>query len=397
MNTTKSVFPGPLFACLAILFALGAVVMIQPIFEQLSLSLQRDVTDLRISFSLVSLTYAVAFFLIGPLTDRLNLRVLAMVFSGGLALSIALLSLMLQFVAFNLMIMVVGIMAAGTVATLFPYMTKIAPPEKRGKYLGYCLSASVTGIIVGRAFVGLFTDYFNWQLALQLYALVTLVIALGITFFLKIQSSLAEPMSWWQSYRISLQLLRNPQVCKSYISGFLLFISYLGTLTFLTYYLAEPPFSFGASEIGWISFPGLIAAFLAPMAGGYAQTYGYRILVLVGVITVLAALGVIYIATDFTLLLLGLLLLYSGVYICQPAVFYHITQVINPNQVGAASSLYLLACLSGGSFGSYLFGPIWLEWGWLGITITSSVMVLAALSFSIFTLTRAKSTAQGVN
>ena len=74
-----------------------------------------------------------------------------------------------------------------------------------------------------------------------------------------------------------------------------------------------------------------------------------------------------------------LLVLYTGVYACQPAVFYDVTTAIRPQQMGAASSLYLLSCLSGGSLGSYALGPVWQRWGWTGVMLAAGLAVLGTL------------------
>ncbi|WCN11168.1 MFS transporter [Marinomonas mediterranea] len=372
----------PFFACSGILLALGSIVMVQPIFAEVGLSLGVPSTDVRVSFSIVSLSYAVAFFLFGPLTDRLNIKWLGAFSSLALAVSCALLSQGQDILFFNLAISVVGISAAGIVSSMFPYMTKIAQEKQRGKYLGYCLSATVTGIIFGRAYTGVVADYYDWQLAILTYSVLCLFLFV-VMLTLKPVSVTQSQLSMLGQYSQSLSLLKNTTVLSSYLAGFSLFIAYLGTLTFLTYHLVEPPFLYATSDIGWVSFSGFLAAFLAPMAGGFAQKYGFQKMVLTGVFLVLCALGELYFAENFIELLIGLLMLYSGVYICQPAVFFHITQLIPGNKIGAASSFYLLSCLAGGSFGSFILGMVWDQWGWAGITLANCLAVVITLILTL--------------
>ncbi|MDE8603481.1 MFS transporter [Marinomonas sp. RSW2] len=395
MSREVSMYGSALIACSAIMLALGSIVMIQPIFEELANSFQYAVTDIRLSFSLVSLSYAISFFLIGPLTDKFNLKRMAVLNLFGLAVFIALLSISSSFVLFNIAIIGVGVFAAGTVATFFPYMTKIAPPEKRGKYLGFCLSATVTGIIFGRAAIGLLTEPLGWQWAFLCYAGLVVFVCVMTLFLGAVAKNKSDQLTLLQQYIQSLTLLKNGAVLKSCIAGFMLFIAYLGILTFLTYHLTGPPFSFSSAEIGWVSFPGIIAAFLAPMAGGLAQKHGYKKVVLTGVVIALLSLILLCIASTFAHLLIGLLLLYSGIYICQPAVFFHITQVLDASKIGAASSFYLLACLSGGSFGSYFLGPVWFYWGWLGVSFSCAIAIILALTLSTFSLPQKQPSIEG--
>ena len=94
---------------------------------------------------------------------------------------------------------------------------------------------------------------------------------------------------------------------------------------------------------------------------------------------VLASFGIMLVFQNIPAVTLGVLVMYTGVYACQPAVFYDVTTAITPQQMGAASSLYLLSCLSGGSFGSYALGPVWQRWGWKGVMVAAGAATVGTL------------------
>jgi YNFM family putative membrane transporter len=75
----------------------------------------------------------------------------------------------------------------------------------------------------------------------------------------------------------------------------------------------------------------------------------------------------------------GLLLLFLGVYACQPVVFLLIGQNVPKESLGSASSLYMLFCIGGGSLSSILLGPVWRSYGWHGITTLCSISLLISL------------------
>lgn len=365
--------------CAGILLALGAIVMVQPIFQNIASTFGLPLVGVRVSFSYCSLAYAVAFFLLGPLTDRMPLSRMAACSALGLAASVVLCGISPSFGLFNLAMVLMGGFAAGVVSPLFPYMARIAPPGRAGAYLGLCLSATVTGIIFGRTLLGILTGVIGWRWAMAAYALPVLVAAAALLMSKSLPALPGERPSLPKQYALALGLLAVPQVVRRYVAGFLLFFAYLGTLTFLTFYLGRAPFNLSVAQIGWISLAGVGGAVIAPKAGALAQQYGVSRVVRAGVLLVLASLVILLAFHGIVAVVIGVLVLYTGVYACQPAVFYDVTTAIRPQQMGAASSLYLLSCLSGGSLGSYALGPIWQRWGWPGVMGAAGLAVLGTL------------------
>lgn len=363
----------------AILLALGSIIMVQPIFQHIGADFGIPITDVRVSFSYCSLTYAVAFFLLGPLTDRVNLTRMAMFSALGLAGSVLLCGAAPSFLLFNLGMGMMGAFAAGMVSPMFPYMTRIAPPGKAGAYLGLCLSATVTGLIVGRTVLGILTGMFGWRMAMMGYSVPVILLAAALFRARTLPALPGEKPSLGAQYARSLKLLTMPHIVRRYVAGFLLFFAYLGALTTLTFYLVGPPFGLTVGQIGWLSLAGIGGAVIAPKAGALAQAYGASRVVRTGVVLVLASFGIMLMFQNVVAVMLGVLVLYTGVYACQPAVFYDVTTAIQPQQMGAASSLYLLSCLSGGSLGSYTLGSVWQRWGWKGVMAAAGAATLGTL------------------
>ncbi|MDC0708029.1 MFS transporter [Stigmatella sp. ncwal1] len=379
MTTDKNTQWAALTPCAAIMVALGSLVMVQPIFQNIGTDFGIETTAVRVSFSYCSLAYAVAFFLLGPLTDRVSLTRMAMLSALGLAGSVAVCGLAPNFTIFNVGMCLMGAFAAGLVSPMFPYMARIAPPGKSGAYLGLCLSATVTGLIVGRTVLGILTGHFGWRHAMVGYGVPAVLLAVALFRARVLLPLPGEKPSLAGQYARTLKLLTMPHIIRRYLAGFLLFFAYLGTLTILTFYLVNPPFRLTVGQIGWLSLAGVGGAVIAPKAGALAQTYGVSRVVRAGVVMVLAAFGIMLVFQNVFAVMFGVLVLYTGVYACQPAVFYDVTTAILPQQMGAASSLYLLSCLSGGSLGSYALGPVWQRWGWTGVMAAAGAATLGTL------------------
>ena len=154
----------------------------------------------------------------------------------------------------------------------------------------------------------------------------------------------------------------------------------------MTYRLIEPPFKFTSGEIGWISFAG-ITALIAPFAGSLSQKVGIYKVIFPALLVCLLSFQLMGWSQSIAFTTLGLLLLFLGVYTCQPLLFLLIGQHAPKESIGSASSLYILFCIGSGSLASVLLGPVWRSYGWYGImvvctfTLLISLIITAAIAF----------------
>jgi MFS transporter, YNFM family, putative membrane transport protein len=80
---------------------------------------------------------------------------------------------------------------------------------------------------------------------------------------------------------------------------------------------------------------------------------------------------------------IGLLLLFFGVYACQPLIFLLIVQRVPKTYLGTASSFYVLFCIGGGSISSIILGPVWNSFDWPGVTLICSASLIIAIVLCI--------------
>ena len=178
----------------------------------------------------------------------------------------------------------------------------------------------------------------------------------------------------------------TPKILSLLLVGFSLYVGFLGMITFLTYRLVAPPFNFSSGEIGWISFAG-ITALIAPFSGNISQKIGVFKIIFQSLFICLVSFQLMGWFPSITTITLGLLLLFFGVYSCQPLVFLLIGQSVPRQSIGSALSLYILFCIGGGSLSSILLGPVWSSYGWEGITLICSIsLVVSLLIMSIYVL-----------
>ena len=395
MNSQRSGDTGDfikiLIACVITLLAVSTIFMTQPIFLEISKYFNTDITRARFSFSVVSLCYAVSFFFIGPAIDRYNLPLIASIGLGLLGLAIAGASCTTDFTIFTVSLALVGFFAALVPASMFTYMATIAPKDKIGLYVGSIVASATLGVIFGRVFMGILTSILGWVAAFRVFAAIIFAFLLPTYFFLagnKAEKSKAGPgKSLLESYKASVKMLLDFKVSSLLIAGFTLFFGFLGMVTFLTYRLIAPPFNYSAGEVGWISFAGL-SAVIAPFSGNISQKVGIYKIVFPGLLICLLSLQFMGWFDSTLPTLVGLLLLFLGVYACQPLLFLLIGKNVSRESLGSASALYILFCIGGGSLSSMALGPVWQRFGWPGITVACSVFLLIPLFLLFFVAKR---------
>lgn len=365
-------------ACLATCLAVASVYLTQPIFADIAKEFDLPVGDARLAFGVASIAYALAFFFLGPLSDYVSPNKMARVGLTLTALCLAAATVVPQFDLLLVAMAASGAAAAMVPAAMFALLPRIAQREQVGTYFGLIIAASVVGITLGRAGMGMLAGSAGWQHAF-LIAAGALLLTAAVTLLLPHEGTghAHKPPSIGAAYRNGLSMLVEPRLLLLFATGFLLFFGYLGVVTFLTFRLKQAPFSYNSAAIGSISLVGLSAVLGAPLSGKLATKVGPRVVALAGLGIVALAIACLRVAETDTMATVGLFTLFLGVFSCQPAIFMQIAGRAGSDRRGASSSLYLLTCLGAGSLASFLLGPVWAAWGWPGITGTGLAAVAA--------------------
>ena len=367
-------------ACASTMLAVGTVFMNQSIFLELAKSFAIDIQDARYSFGIISLGYSLAFVVAGPVADLFEARKVA---ASGLAVLASLLLCASWLQGFSLFLVCMGALGVGAAlvpASIFPYVARVSSDKRRGVYVGAIVASATLGIIVGRVCLGVATDWLGWRGAYRLFALVFLVFAFFLFGMLRGAGNGGHGGGKGLSalYGDMFRLLIRPATASLLLTGFCLFFGFLGAVTFLTYRLAAPPFNFTSGQVGYISFAGLVAV-VAPFAGGLSQRFGVYRIVLPSLAVCLAALQILAWSRSVASMTLGILLLFLGVYACQPLLFLLMGRRISRQAMGVASSLYILCCIGGGSLASMVLGGVWRVHGWQGVVHACSASIAVAL------------------
>ena len=372
-----------ILSALLIVLLVGSVYISQLIFQEISQSYHIDILAARNVFSLSCFFYAISFFIYGPLSDKVSTKLLVLLGSIGAVCCLFLSVIIDNFNLYLVIMSLIGFFAAAVPAALFAYTAKNTPNHKLSQAMGIMISASIVGIIFSRSVVAMLTDFWSWQVAFTIYAGLIIVTCLFVPFGIKQSANPNSTTSVLGTYLAAIKLLFDKIVVIFLVVGFLLFFVYLGLSSLLTFYLKGAPFHLSSTVLGWLNFAGLSAVIGSIISGNLSQIVNEKYFLLICLLAVFISVVTIGFSSSLSVIAIGIFCLFLFVFAIQPLVIAMLNKVVPINSRGAISSLYLLACLAGGSIGTYLLGIVYQNNDW---SEAISVCVFFAVVNLILTL-----------
>ena len=132
--------------------------------------------------------------------------------------------------------------------------------------------------------------------------------------------------------------------------------------TYVTFQLADPPFSLTTAALGWLFAVYLVGAVATPFSGRFIDLHGHR-LALTTAIAIGATGSLLTLVHVLTVVVAGLALVSSGVFIAQAAASSYVGTAATHNR-GLAVGLYAMIYYMGGTAGGALPSLFWSAGGW---------------------------------
>jgi YNFM family putative membrane transporter len=238
--------------------------------------------------------------------------------------------------------------------------------------MAWYVSALVLGGLVGRVGVAVATGLVGWRPAVGALALAPLAAALVM------RGRLPDVAPPRRSGRV-LGAVLNPALLAVAVTGGSLFFTFVGTFTFVTFRLEEPPFSLAPPTASLVFLLWIVGA-LGPAVGRLAQQIGWRRLTAAAL--ALATAGVLLtMPASLGFVVLGLACVAVAMFSGYTATQLGVGDVARTDR-GAASALYFSVYYGSGALGAYVPGLAWEEWGWNGVAalgLASLAVAAAAL------------------
>jgi len=321
---------------------------------------------------------AVGMFAFVPLGDMLPRRSLIVAMSLAIALAASLMALAPGIALVNLAGFAIGLTTIVPHLVL-PFAAKLAPAERRGHVVGIVLGGLLIGILLARVVSGYVGDIFGWRTMYWVAAASMVLLAATLRFMLPVDMPDLN-LRYRQLVASIWHLARTePVLREAAITGGMLFGAFSTFWTTLVFFLATPPYHFGARTAGLFGLVGAAGALIAPWAGRLADRRGPAFAVTAAIVTTMASWFLFAVAgTRFWGLIAGVVILDLGVQAGHVANRTRIYALI-PEARSRLNTVYMVSYFLGGALGSALGAYAWTRAGWPGVCVAGAVQCGVAL------------------
>ena len=372
MRVTLALFSAGL-ATFALLYC------VQPILPVLSQQFGVSPATSSLSLSISTGLMALGLLVTGPLSDAIG-RKSVMVTALMLAAICTLLSAtMSSWHGILIMRGLMGLSLSGVAAVGMTYLSEEMDSRVVAFSMGLYISGNSIGGMSGRLLSGVLTDLFSWRIAVAVIGCFSLASALMFWKILPASRHFRPITLRPRNLLINFRLhWRDPGLPWLFAEGFLLMGAFVTLFNYIGYRLLDAPWHLSQAVVGLLSVVYLTGSWSSPKAGALTSRLG-RGPVMLGA-TAIMLLGLLATAFNSLWLILPGMMLFTAGFFAAHAVASGWIGPRARRARGQASSLYLFSYYVGSSVAGTLGGVFWHNFGWSGITLFISFLLILALA-----------------
>lgn len=280
-----------------------------------------------------------------------------------------------------------GITVPGIIAVVITYVGEEWPPERVALIMSFYVSGTALGGFLGRVSAGILADWFNWRVSFLVLGAASLAGAAAVAAWLPrgrrrpaVPHKPGELPSFLHQVRA---LFRIRRLVATFAVGFNVLFSLVGVFTWITFHLSAAPYLLSTSALSSLFFVYLVGLVVTPAAGYLITRVGLRAGIS-GAICCSIAGVLLTLASSLTVIIAGLALLSSGVFIAQTANSSNL-RVAAPSGVRVtAAGIYITCYYLGGTAAGVVPGAFWALGKWPACVAFIVAMQLAALTIALY-------------
>jgi predicted MFS family arabinose efflux permease len=381
--------PNPLAAAAVTLCGVCAFLQLyctQPLLPLLTTLFHASKTAAGLTVSAATLGVALSAPIFGALTERLARKRVIVASLLGIAIPTLLAATSTSLAQLIFWRFLQGIMVPGIVAVVVTYIGEEWPPDRVALIMSFYVSGTALGGFIGRVGAGILTDWFNWRVAFLALGLASLAGAAAVAAWLPRGRRRTAPSpcpAKQPAFLLQVQaLFRLRRLVATFAVGFNVLFSLVGVFTWITFHLSAPPFRLSTTALSSLFFVYLIGLVVTPVAGFLITRVGLRAGI-AGAIACSMAGVLLTLSPSLTVILLGLTLVSSGVFIAQTAAQSHLREAAPPGARVTAAGLYMSCYYIGGTAAGVVPGAFWALGKWPACAAFIVAMQAAALIIAL--------------
>jgi predicted MFS family arabinose efflux permease len=261
-----------------------------------------------------------------------------------------------------------GLVMPGIFGVTIAYIAEEWPRHRVPQVMSIYVSGTVLGGFLGRIFTGVAATYHvipfvapSWRNGFVVIGVLDIVFGLLLWRWLPRDSPLPEGVAHEKTN--VTRHLRNPQLLATFAVGFNVLFTLVATFTYITFYLAAPPFGLSSAQLSSLFMVYLVGLIITPLGGVLISRVGSRAALIASVLA--GILGVLLtLVPNLMVILLGLVMCSSAVFVCQSASTTYIHRAAQSGGRASAAGLYVMFYYVGGSVAGVLPGMLWRYGEW---------------------------------
>jgi YNFM family putative membrane transporter len=270
-----------------------------------------------------------------------------------------------------------GLLTPGIFILTITFITEERTPPQVPRTMSFYVAGTVFGGFAGRLLGGLTAAHLGWR---AVFLVLGAMLAGGAVMT---QCLLANPNTprvktkRERRFEPIVNSLHNPRLLATFGIGFCMLFTLISVFSFITFYLADPPFLLTTQQLSYLFAVYLVGMASTLIAGRLLASFGLRRGLLAAILLCLAGVLLTLLHT-LTMVALGLAVCSSGVFISQTCANSFLRDASPADGRVAAVGLYICSYYIGGSFGGVLPGIAYRHGHWPGcVALTSCVLCVA--------------------
>jgi predicted MFS family arabinose efflux permease len=260
-----------------------------------------------------------------------------------------------------------GITVPGIIALVVTYIGEEWPPDRVALIMSFYVSGTALGGFVGRVSSGFLADWFGWRVSFLVLGTAALAGAGAVAAWLpRGRRRLPQPATSGSRLSPIFQiqaLFRRRRLVATFAVGFNVLFSLVGVFTWITFHLAAAPFSLSTAALSSLFFVYLIGLVVTPAAGFLITRVGLRAGISGAIVCSMTGV-LLTLSPSLRIVIVGLALVCSGVFIAQTASQSHLRVAAPPEARVTAAGLYLTFYYVGGTAAGVVPGAFWALGKW---------------------------------
>jgi predicted MFS family arabinose efflux permease len=359
----------------------------QPLLPLLAHNFDASKTGVGMTVSAATMGVALSAPLFGAITERLGRKRVIVISILGVSIPTLLAATSTSLAQLIFWRFLQGTMVPGIIAVVVTYIGEEWPPQRVALIMSFYVSGTALGGFLGRVSAGILADQFSWRASFLALGSASLVGAAAVAVWLPHGHRRTHPLPTRDPgekifMRGIKEIFQNRRLVATFAVGFNVLFSLVGVFTWITFYLSAPPFSLSTTALSSLFFVYLIGLFVTPGAGYLITRVGLRAGI-GGAICCSIAGVLLTLAHSLPLVILGLTMLSSGVFIAQTASQSHLRVAAPSNARVTAAGIYITCYYLGGTAAGVVPGAFWALGKWPACVAFIVLMQLVALTIAL--------------